>query len=68
MRVRPSIARISAVNIASVRSFLFCLCVTSAVYGVAAERVDTAAGFDAALDKALARTDGPTLLEVMVKA
>jgi general secretion pathway protein D len=27
------------VNIASVRSFLFCLCVTSAVYGVAAERV-----------------------------
>ncbi|MFI5002687.1 MAG: thiamine pyrophosphate-binding protein, partial [Reyranellales bacterium] len=37
-------------------------------FGVAAERVDTAAGFDAALDKALARTDGPTLIEVMVKS
>ncbi len=36
-------------------------------FGVAAERVDTTAGFDAALDKALARTDGPTLIEVMVK-
>jgi len=36
-------------------------------FGVAAERVTTADGFDAALNKALARTDGPTLLEVMVK-
>ena len=36
-------------------------------FGLAAERVDTAAGFEAALDKALARTDGPTLIEVMVK-
>jgi benzoylformate decarboxylase len=36
-------------------------------FGVAAERVDTAAGFDAALDKALARTDGPSLIELMVK-
>ena len=36
-------------------------------FGVAAERVDTAAGFDAAMDKALARTDGPSLIEVMVK-
>ena len=36
-------------------------------FGVAAERVDTAAGFDAAMDRALARTDGPSLIEVMVK-
>jgi len=36
-------------------------------FGVAAERVDTAAGFDAAMKRALARTDGPSLLEVMVK-
>jgi benzoylformate decarboxylase len=36
-------------------------------FGVAAERVETADGFDAALKRALARTDGPTLLEVMVK-
>lgn len=36
-------------------------------FGVAAERVDTAAGFEAAMDKALARTDAPTLIEVMVK-
>ncbi|TAJ25889.1 MAG: thiamine pyrophosphate-binding protein [Reyranella sp.] len=36
-------------------------------FGVAAERVDTATGFDAAMDKALARADGPTLIEVMVK-
>jgi benzoylformate decarboxylase len=36
-------------------------------FGVAAERVDTADGFDAAMKRALARTDGPTLLEVMVK-
>ncbi len=36
-------------------------------FGVTAERVDTTAGFDAALDKALAKTDGPTLIEVMVK-
>ena len=37
-------------------------------FGVTAERVDTVAGFDAALDKALARTDGPTLLEVMIRS
>jgi benzoylformate decarboxylase len=36
-------------------------------FGLTAERVDTTAGFDAALDKALAKTDGPTLIEVMVK-
>jgi len=36
-------------------------------FGVSAERVDTADGFDAAMKRALARTDGPTLLEVMVK-
>ena len=36
-------------------------------FGLASERVDTAAGFEAALDKALAKTDGPTLIEVMVK-
>lgn len=36
-------------------------------FGVTAERVDTTAGFDAAFDKALARTDGPSLIEVMVK-
>ena len=36
-------------------------------FGVTAERVTTADGFDAALKKALAKTDGPTLLEVMVK-
>ena len=37
-------------------------------FGVTAERIDTAAGFDAALDKALAKTDGPSLIEVMVKS
>jgi benzoylformate decarboxylase len=37
-------------------------------FGVTAERVADAAGFDAAFAKALARTDGPTLLEVMVKS
>jgi benzoylformate decarboxylase len=37
-------------------------------FGVAAERVDTAAGFDAALARSLARTDGPSLIEVMVKS
>jgi benzoylformate decarboxylase len=37
-------------------------------FGVAAERVDTAAGFDKALDQALARTDGPSLIEVMIKS
>ncbi len=37
-------------------------------FGVAAERVDTAAGFDAALARSLAKTDGPSLLEVMVKS
>ena len=36
-------------------------------FGVTAERVDSADGFDAALKRALAKTDGPTLLEVMVK-
>jgi benzoylformate decarboxylase len=36
-------------------------------FGVAAERVDTAAGFDAAMDKALAKTDGPSLIELMAK-
>jgi benzoylformate decarboxylase len=36
-------------------------------FGLAAERVDTANAFDAALDRALARTDGPTLIEAMVK-
>ena len=35
-------------------------------FGVPAERVDTVAGFEAALDGALARTDGPTLVEVMI--
>ena len=37
-------------------------------FGVAAERVDTAAGFDAALAKSFAKTDGPSLIEVMVKS
>ena len=37
-------------------------------FGVAAERVDTAAGFDAALARSLAKTDGPSLIEVMVKS
>lgn len=37
-------------------------------FGVAAERVDTAAGFDAALTRSLAKTDGPSLIEVMVKS
>jgi benzoylformate decarboxylase len=36
-------------------------------FGVTAERVTTADGFDAALKWALAKTDGPSLLEVMVK-
>jgi benzoylformate decarboxylase len=36
-------------------------------FGLPAERVDTAAGFDAAFDNALARTEGPSLIEVMVK-
>ncbi|HEY2873116.1 MAG TPA: thiamine pyrophosphate-dependent enzyme [Reyranella sp.] len=36
-------------------------------FGVSAERVDTADAFDAAMKRALAKTDGPTLLEVMVK-
>ena len=36
-------------------------------FGVTAERVTTADGFDAAFKKALTKTDGPTLLEVMVK-
>jgi len=37
-------------------------------FGVSAERVDTASGFDAALDKALSKTDGPSLIEVMIKS
>ncbi|MFO1081838.1 MAG: thiamine pyrophosphate-binding protein [Reyranellaceae bacterium] len=37
-------------------------------FGVAAERVDTAAGFDAALARSLAKTDGPSLIEVMVRS
>ena len=36
-------------------------------FGVTAERVDTAEGFDASLARSLAKTDGPTLIEVMVK-
>jgi benzoylformate decarboxylase len=36
-------------------------------FGVSAERVASAEGFEAALARALGRTDGPTLLEVMVK-
>lgn len=36
-------------------------------FGLPAERVDSAEAFDAALDRALARTDGPTLIEAMVK-
>jgi len=36
-------------------------------FGVTAERVTTADGFDVALKKALARSDGPTLIEVMVR-
>ena len=35
-------------------------------FGVTAERVDTAAGFDAALEKALT-TPAPVLLEVIVE-
>jgi benzoylformate decarboxylase len=37
-------------------------------FGVAAERVDTAAGFDAALARSFAKTDGPSLVEVMIKS
>ena len=37
-------------------------------FGVPSERVDTVAGFDAALAKSLAKKDGPTLIEVMVKS
>jgi len=42
-------------------------CALAKGFGVAAERVDTAAGFEAALKKSLAKTDGPSLIEVMVK-
>ena len=35
-------------------------------FGVTAERVDTAAGFDAALARSLGKTDGPSVIEVMV--
>jgi benzoylformate decarboxylase len=37
-------------------------------FGVTAGRVDTVAGFDAEMDKALAKNDGPSLIEVMVKS
>jgi benzoylformate decarboxylase len=37
-------------------------------FGVTAERVDTAAGFDAALARSLAKTDGPSLVEVMIRS
>ncbi|MBM3643505.1 MAG: thiamine pyrophosphate-binding protein [Alphaproteobacteria bacterium] len=37
-------------------------------FGLPAERVDSAEGFDAALTRALARTDGPSLIEVMVRS
>jgi len=37
-------------------------------FGVAAERVDTASGFEAALKKSLAKSDGPSLIEVMIKS
>ena len=36
-------------------------------FGVTAERVDSAESFEVALNRALAKTDGPSLLEVMVK-
>jgi benzoylformate decarboxylase len=36
-------------------------------FGLVSRRVDTVAGFEAALDAALAKTDGPSLIEVMVK-
>jgi benzoylformate decarboxylase len=36
-------------------------------FGVSAERVDTAAGFETALKKSLATSGGPTLIEVMVR-
>ena len=37
-------------------------------FGVAAERVDTVASFDAALARSLVKTDGPSLVEVMVRS
>ena len=37
-------------------------------FGVTAERVDTAAGFDAALAHSLAKKDGPSLIEVMIRS
>jgi benzoylformate decarboxylase len=37
-------------------------------FGVPAERVDSAAGFETALGKSLATTTGPTLIEVMVRS
>ena len=37
-------------------------------FGIPAKRVDTVAGFDAVLAKSLAKTDGPTPIEVMVKS
>jgi benzoylformate decarboxylase len=36
-------------------------------FGLQAERVDSAAGFEAALKKSFATTTGPTLIEVMVR-
>jgi len=42
-------------------------CAVAKGFGVAAERVDSAAGFEAALNKSLATKSGPTLIEVMVK-
>jgi benzoylformate decarboxylase len=42
-------------------------CALAKGFGVQAERVDTAAGFEAALKKSLAKSDGPSLIEVMVK-
>jgi benzoylformate decarboxylase len=37
-------------------------------FGVTAERVDTATTFDSALARSFAKTDGPSLIEVMVKS
>jgi benzoylformate decarboxylase len=42
-------------------------CAIARGFGLTAERVDTAQGFEAALAKSLARKDGPMLIEVMVR-
>jgi benzoylformate decarboxylase len=42
-------------------------CALAKGFGVVAERVDSAAGYEAALEKSLGSTSGPTLIEVMVK-